>query len=216
MQTAFTRSMFSMLSCLSVTRAGPTQPGGSGAGSCRAACYGALLAGFAALAPWTPAAAAPILTGRVERVEDGDTVWLRVEGGERVKVRLASIDAPEIAHTSREEGRVGQPYGEASQRLLQRLVQGQVVVADCPEYDGRYNRPVCALSVEGVSVNAEMVRRGMAWANTSAKGRYLRDRSLLDLQSEARRKGLGLWAEPNPVPPWEWRSRCWKQRECPA
>lgn len=176
---------------------------------------GAVLAALMAAGACGPAAAAPRLTGMVEHVEDGDTVWLKIDGQERVKIRLASIDAPEVAHTRREKGRVAQPYGDASQRLLQALVKGRTVLADCPEYDGRYKRPVCTISLDGLNVNAEIVRKGLAWANTSAKGRYLRDRSLLDLQADAQRKGLGLWAGSRPVPPWEWRNDCWKEGVCP-
>ena len=31
------------------------------------------------------------------------------------------------------------------------------------------------------------------------------DRELARLESEARAARLGLWSQPNPVPPWEWR-----------
>ena len=54
----------------------------------------------------------------------------------------------------------------------------------------------------------------MAWANQQGGGKYLRDKSLADLESEARKAGLGLWSGDKPVAPWVWRSRCWKDGKC--
>ena len=52
-------------------------------------------------------------------------------------------------------------------------------------------------------VNAEMVRQGMAWVYRY----YLRDKALLDVEKEAKAAKRGLWADPNPIPPWEWRKQ---------
>lgn len=49
--------------------------------------------------------------------------------------------------------------------------------------------------------NAEQVRRGMAWVYT----KYSRDPAFLPLELEARAERRGLWADPAPAPPWEWR-----------
>ena len=51
---------------------------------------------------------AETLTGRVVGVHDGDTLTLLVVGNQQVKVRLAGIDAPELA----------QPYGQQAKQLL--------------------------------------------------------------------------------------------------
>ena len=50
-------------------------------------------------------------------------------------------------------------------------------------------------------VNQELVAQGYAWVYR----KYSKDAELLRLEAEAQQKGLGLWAEPNPIPPWEWR-----------
>lgn len=49
------------------------------------------------------------------------------------------------------------------------------------------------------ALNQEMVRAGYAWWYR----KYSTDRSLADLEDEARRNRRGLWEAPNPVPPWE-------------
>lgn len=53
----------------------------------------------------------------------------------------------------------------------------------------------------GTDANAEQVRSGMAWVFD----RYVTDRSLYAVQDQARAAGRGLWAEAEPVAPWDWR-----------
>jgi endonuclease YncB( thermonuclease family) len=65
----------------------------------------------------------------------------------------------------------------------------------------RYGRTVGRVYVGRVDVNAELVRQGWAWVYA----RYNRDASLPGLEAEARAARRGLWAEPRPVPPWDWR-----------
>lgn len=160
-------------------------------------------------------ASATSITGRVVYVDDGDTLVLLDGTKQQVKVRLANIDAPETSHTKHETGRIGQPFAEQSRKALDQMVKGKDVIANCIEQD-RYQRQVCDILVDGVSANTEQVRRGYAWANTANKGRYLRDRSLLELQERARLARAGLWADSKPVPPWEWRKRCWTDGQCAA
>lgn len=153
------------------------------------------------------------ITGKVVYVDDGDTVVLLAPNNEQMKIRLSSIDAPESSHTNKERGRIGQPYSQNSGDLLKTLVKGKSVLARCFEKD-KYERFVCELFVDGKSVNDEMVKQGYAWANVAAHGRYLRNKDLVRYEAEARSKKLGLWAGRNPVAPWEWRDRCWKQSIC--
>jgi micrococcal nuclease len=152
-------------------------------------------------------------SGKVVYVDDGDTVVLLSNDNSQMKVRLASIDAPESSHTNKERGRIGQPYSDNSGKYLASLVKGKNVDANCFESD-RYGRSVCELFVSGESVSQAMVRNGWAWANVSGKGRYLRDKSLPGLEAAAKASRSGLWAGANPVAPWEWRDLCWKQGQC--
>jgi micrococcal nuclease len=152
--------------------------------------------------------------GKVIHVDDGDTVTLLAGGNFQIKVRLASIDAPESDHEKQEAGRIGQPYSQNSKQFLSSLVKGRTVDAKCYESD-RYGRQVCDLFLDGQNVNARMVREGWAWANEAGKGRFLRDKSLLQAQADAKAARRGLWAGAHPVEPWEWRKTCWEGRKCP-
>ena len=65
----------------------------------------------------------------------------------------------------------------------------------------RYGRPIAKVAVDGLDVNAEQVRRGFAWVFR----RYSNDPALISLEAQAKSAGVGLWADPHPVAPWEWR-----------
>ena len=139
----------------------------------------------------TPAnrAAGPHLW-RVVGVHDGDTVTCLDESNQQQKVRLAEIDAPEI----------GQDYGKVSREVLAEMVFGKTVEVSEDGKD-RYGRWIGHLSSNGVDVNRQMIATGNAWHYED----YSRDTSLAALQSQAQSQRLGLWAQPSPVAPWDFR-----------
>jgi len=127
--------------------------------------------------------------GKVVSVTDGDTIKV-LKDGKQVKIRLASIDCPEK----------GQPYGNAAKKYTANMVAGKVVKI-WPTDTDRYGRTVAFVFVGGVDVNKELLKAGLAWHYK----KYSRDPELAKLEFEARSKKVGLWKEPDPVPPWEWR-----------
>lgn len=126
-------------------------------------------------------------------IADGDTLTARCEvadGMENIKIRLAEIDAPEK----------GQSFGARSKHhLAERCFLKQATVT--PRTKDRYLRTVAKVECEGVDAGTEQVRAGMAWVFD----RYVTDRSLYAVQDDARAAKRGLWTDPNPTPPWEWR-----------
>ncbi len=149
------------------------------------------------------------LSGKVVHVADGDTLTL-LSGRDRVRVRLASIDAPEIGHG---RAQPGQPYGKAARQALADLVAGKNVRLHCYEQD-QYGREICDVPLDdGRLASQALVASGMVWANQQGRGKYMRDASLPDLQRRAKQQHLGLWRDAKPVPPWEWRYKCWKALE---
>ena len=133
---------------------------------------------------------AEVLAGRVVRVSDGDTLTVLV-GRQQVKVRLDSIDAPEIA----------QPFGERSRRSLSELCAGRSAEIHMHGRD-RYGRALGDAQCEGSSARAHQLRAGMAWIYPQYTPA---DSRLHDLEAEARHDRRGLWQDPDPVPPWVWR-----------
>ena len=125
----------------------------------------------------------------VIRVKDGDSLVVDSNGRE-VEVRLADIDTPEF----------NQPRGDEAKEALRSLVAGQDVRLELVGGDA-YRRIVAHVFVGDVDVNAELVRRGLAWVRRA----YDPAASLIALEDGARQAGRGLWADEDPVPPWIWR-----------
>ncbi|SAE40886.1 ParB [Enterobacter hormaechei] len=135
---------------------------------------------------------ASVLQGKVVRVLDGDTIVV-LQGQNPVKVRLSNIDAPEKK----------QSFGRWSSDQLKRLVAGQPVTVVFTHTD-RYERVLGRVfNSSGKEANREQVLSGAAWVYVH----YNTDIELPGLQLEAQKQKRGLWAENQPVPPWEWRHK---------
>lgn len=130
-------------------------------------------------------------TGKVVAVTDGDTLTV-LEGTEQRKIRLHGIDAPEKA----------QPFGTKAREHLGEMVAGKSVRVIVTGTD-RYKRLIGRVQVGEVDVNTKMVRDGLAWQYRQ----FDKSQALADAEEEARRDRRGLWADKEPVPPWEWRKR---------
>jgi endonuclease YncB( thermonuclease family) len=152
----------------------------------------------AALFPTAVAALADVLSGRIVAVADGDTLTVLDSARRQHKVRLAGIDAPEKK----------QPFGTVSRQSLAQLTHGKQVLVEWYKRD-RYGRLVGKVYVGNLDVNLEQVRRGLAWHYLEyASEQAPADRTAYSVtEYGARSARRGLWADPRPVPPWEWRQR---------
>lgn len=128
--------------------------------------------------------------GRVSHVTDGDTLTV-LNGQQPVVVRIAEIDAPED----------GQAWGRQSRQALGDLLADQMVTVDERARD-HYGRTVARIRVGSIDAGEELVRHGHAWHFT----RYSNDAHLAELQDEARAAKVGLWSQPDPIAPWDYRS----------
>ncbi|MDD2580446.1 MAG: thermonuclease family protein [Desulfuromonadaceae bacterium] len=139
--------------------------------------------------------------GMVHAVYDGDTVLLTTREKVRLKVRLYGIDAPE----TQKPDMPGQPYGVLSRRTLMDKIMGRRVTAEIVDID-QYKRVVAVISYSGRDINREMVAEGMAWAYRHyLQGAYASE--YIGTENIARSRRVGLWADSNPQPPWEFRKR---------
>ena len=83
--------------------------------------------------------------------------------------------------------------------LATKLTGGRVrVEGDARDQHGRL---LGTLLVDDRDVNREMVADGWAWAFTG----FVDDEELIAAESAARRTRRGLWADPQPMPPSQWR-----------
>ena len=127
--------------------------------------------------------------GKVVAVTDGDTIIVLHEGFPE-RIRLVEIDAPEKR----------QPFGRRSTETLSELCLHKMATLIEKGRD-RYGRTLARVTCDGQDANAEQVRKGMAWAYT----KYLTDPTIKALEAQAMAAKAGLWVDPSPIPPWDWR-----------
>lgn len=142
-------------------------------------------------------ASAGALEGRVVGVTDGDTITVLDSSNRQHKIRFAGIDAPEK----------NQPYGQRAKEHLSELVFNRQVNVETEKKD-RYGRTVGKVLVGGRDTNLAMVVEGYAWHYKKYQAEQSPDDRLLydSAEREARAARRGLWADPDPIPPSEWRA----------
>ena len=153
-----------------------------------AAVVSAVVAASAPFCPATDAQGRP--AWRVEMINDGDTVTCLDTEGRRVRVRLLGIDAPEL----------DQPKGRESRAALVAKLTGGLVRVEGDARD-QHGRLLGTLRLDDRDLNREMVAEGWAWAFTG----FAEDSDLIAAESAARRARRGVWADPQPLPPRQWR-----------
>ena len=144
----------------------------------------------------TSAVRAQAMQATVVSIGDGDTIRVR-DAGRLVTVRLACIDAPEMAQA---------PYGAQARRYIQiRLPIGSRVRL-IPQTTDRYGRTVAEVIGE-VNLNLALVEDGLAFAYR----RYLAGceaKEYLDAEYRASRHRYGVWKTPGGITrPWDFRRR---------
>ncbi|HEY3196558.1 MAG TPA: thermonuclease family protein [Nitrospirales bacterium] len=129
-------------------------------------------------------------SGRVVGITEGDTITV-LHDHSPIKVRLRGIDCPER----------GQPFGKAAKQAATAMAMGKVVTVNVRGRD-KYGRTMAEVVLpDGRTLNEELVIQGLAWQHR----KYSDDPRLALMEAEARGAKRGLWADPDPVPPWEWR-----------
>lgn len=126
---------------------------------------------------------------QVISIADGDTIVV-LRQSQQIRVRLAEIDAPEK----------NQPWSNKSKLALGTKIFGEEVALQVSSKD-RYGRSIAWIELDGREINREMVRDGHAWAYR----RYLVTQDLLEEETAAKERQVGLWSLAHPIPPWQWR-----------
>lgn len=127
-------------------------------------------------------------SGRNVTVIDGNTI--RVLSGKRiVTVRLHGIDCPAKK----------QPYGKQAKKALRKLIFGKVVTIQGKTPARKSPLVAVVLTQDGREVNRELVQAGWCWADEDHSTDYIKE------MQEAREAKRGLWQDPNPIRPEDWR-----------
>lgn len=130
---------------------------------------------------------------RLSFVVDGDSIWVTPQGdGQRLRLRLQGIDAPEICQSG----------GLAARAALQRLLRGEALHVAVHAHD-RFGRAIASVrrQRDGLDVAARMVHDGWAWSEAPGgrPGVYSRE------QATAQAARYGVFAEPLPRHPADFR-----------
>ena len=131
-----------------------------------------------------------IIRGKVIKIADGDTLTLLTDSNKKIKIRLAGIDTPERK----------QSFGNTAKNALAKLVFHKKILIEKQTKD-RYGRTIGVVFLNNKNVNNELVRQGMAWVYK----KYTDNKILYELEAQAKTRRIGLWADANPIAPWDWR-----------
>jgi endonuclease YncB( thermonuclease family) len=130
------------------------------------------------------------------RVIDGDTITIK-----SAKIRFSGIDAPEKNYYGQTQFCKGPKgvwaCGKKASSKLKKLINGQEVQCT-DEGKDRYGRTLSICYANGVDLQAEMVRSGMAVAYLRYSNRYENE------MVEAMVAQVGIWGGPF-VEPEQWR-----------
>lgn len=148
--------------------------------------------------------APPVVDGISIDVQDGDSFVLRDDLGNRIRVRISGIDAPEKS----------QPFADRSRQHLRDLMRDVRLRLEPVKVDvfGRTVARVWILSEDGKlgrDAGLAQIEAGLAWhfkryrseQHDQDANRYMK------AEREARSEGLGLWRDRSPEPPWDFRTR---------
>jgi endonuclease YncB( thermonuclease family) len=133
---------------------------------------------------------------RLVKVFDGDSMLLRNPEGAVIQVRIAGIDAPEKS----------QPYADDARDRLSSLLERDSLVVAIHKKDV-YGRWLASVWVDGKDIGVTLIDEGLVWffrryqSDLSREQRQAYDAAEIAAQASRR----GLWKEPTPLAPWEFR-----------
>jgi micrococcal nuclease len=131
-------------------------------------------------------------SGKVIAVHDGDTISV-MNGSGPVKIRLYGIDCPED----------GQAFSNKAKSFTSQHVFGKTVIV-IPYNKDIYGRTVADIILpDGKTLNHEITKAGFAWWFQKYAPE---DKTLSNLEKEAKIAKLGLWFDAKPIAPWQYRT----------
>jgi micrococcal nuclease len=131
------------------------------------------------------------LSGKVVSVADGDTFTLLVDQ-QQIRIRLHGIDCPEK----------GQDFSQKAKEYLSGLVAGKTVRVTKTDVD-RYGRTIGIVHIDSLNINEMLLKEGLAWHYKY----YDKNPDWAAFEAEAKKMKRGLWVQPNPQAPWEFRRK---------
>ncbi len=145
-----------------------------------------------------------IFQTEVISVKDGDTLKIKHNDGNIDTVRLLGLDAPEIAHNSKE---ISQPYGEYCKSLLDSLFLTNKSISIETSHRDNYGRNLARVIIKELDVNLYIIQKGCGWLYyPNGIDKNLRQ-TYTDAFLNAKLNKVGLFANSKSVTPKIWRKK---------
>jgi micrococcal nuclease len=147
-------------------------------------------------------------------VSDGDTLSIKDAKGNKFTVRFACMDAPEIAHSRKEQAsrrvrdRNQFSWGAKAQARLEQLVKqsGDRVTLNITDSD-RYGRKVAEVRLkDGTFVQQVLIQEGLAKVYRPYLDKCPSKELVQQAEAKAQQQNIGIWGDAKFTNPWEYRS----------
>ena len=129
-------------------------------------------------------------SAKVVNVIDGNTIEIMTEDKEILKIIFNDVDSPEL----------GQEFGMEAKLFTEDLLLKKKVQVVMKGKDRWGNRLAIVTMNNGMNPERELVEAGLAWHNIKSTNQAMKS-----LQAQSKEQMRGLWASPEPTPPWVWR-----------
>ncbi|MGV8118638.1 MAG: DUF1266 domain-containing protein [Candidatus Xenobiia bacterium LiM19] len=128
-------------------------------------------------------------TGKCINIDDGNIIVV-MKGNDAVRVRLAGIACPEA----------GQSFHDEAAQFISNLILGKDIFVDVKtvDYDKRL---VSSVKIDGKELSQELIKGGLAWYYDKIS----KNTELASAEQAARKQKLGIWSQPNPEAPWDYK-----------
>jgi len=131
-----------------------------------------------------------VVFGKVTKVIRCEVVVVQFRRKD-LPIRLNGVECPEK----------GQPYFKAAHRYVAFMTEGLEVTVRVVTSDKNGTLIGDVLLPDGRTLNYLIIEEGLAWWDRSSHS----DRTLAEVEELAQASRRGLWEDPYPIPPWEWR-----------
>ncbi|WP_185854718.1 thermonuclease family protein [Blattabacterium cuenoti] len=132
------------------------------------------------------------ITGKVIKIYDGDTFRIETKKMEEYKIRISDIDCPEK----------NQSYGIEAKNFLTKKILNKTVLIKNLKRD-KYNRIVgLVIYDKNKDLGKDILESGFAWI-----WKFSKNVPYKKIESQARKKKIGLWKKKNPIDPYNWRKK---------
>lgn len=130
------------------------------------------------------------IKGKVIKVKDGDTIVILDDTKTQHTIRVADIDCPEYK----------QPFSKKGKHFVSDEIYLKQVEIEKKTID-RYGRVVGYVLYDNKNLSEELLKQGLAWHYV----KYSTSLNFQELEDKAKKLKKGLWSDPYPIAPWEWR-----------